>query len=92
MRVCGIAPGPIGDTEGMRRLAPTPGANDQLAAEGFLGEKDDIAFAAVFLASAAAKFISGETLVVDGGAWLMPRTLLPRDVYETQIKPARAKL
>ncbi|OWY59845.1 3-oxoacyl-ACP reductase, partial [cyanobacterium TDX16] len=32
-----------------------------------LGEPDDIASAAVFLASTAASWITGHTMVVDGG-------------------------
>ena len=35
-----------------------------------LGEPDDIANAAMFLASDAASWITGTTLVVDGGALL----------------------
>lgn len=35
-----------------------------------LGEPDDIAYAMLFLASAGAKYITGQTLVVDGGRTL----------------------
>jgi 2,4-dienoyl-CoA reductase [(3E)-enoyl-CoA-producing], peroxisomal len=69
IRVCGIAPGPIGDTEGMRRLAPgdlTAKMTAQIPA-GRFGLVDEIAAAAVFLRSPAAAYISGHTLVVDGG-------------------------
>jgi peroxisomal 2,4-dienoyl-CoA reductase len=69
IRVCGIAPGPIGDTEGMRRLAPGDmGAKitSQIPA-GRFGFIDEIAAAAVFLRSDAAAYITGHTLVVDGG-------------------------
>jgi citronellol/citronellal dehydrogenase len=44
-----------------------------------LGDGHDIAEACAYLASPAARFITGETLVVDGGGrfwgetWLMPR-------------------
>ena len=34
---------------------------------GRLGEADDIAGAAVFLASAAGRYVNGETIVIDGG-------------------------
>jgi peroxisomal 2,4-dienoyl-CoA reductase len=67
--VCGIAPGPIAETEGVRRLAPG-GATAQIAAAipaGRFGGIDEIAAAAVFLRSAAARYITGHTLVVDGG-------------------------
>jgi NAD(P)-dependent dehydrogenase (short-subunit alcohol dehydrogenase family) len=37
---------------------------------GRVGTVDDIAWAAVFLMSPAASFVSGATLVVDGGRWL----------------------
>lgn len=36
-----------------------------------LGDADDIAGAAVFLASAAGRYVNGETLVVDGGLTIM---------------------
>ena len=69
VRVCGIAPGPIGDTEGMRRLAPGE-ATKSMAAQipaGRFGTIDEIAAAAVFLRSPAAAYISGHVMVVDGG-------------------------
>ncbi len=69
IRVCGIAPGPIAETEGVRRLAPggvTPQIAAAIPARRF-GAIDEIAAAAVFLRSAAADYITGHTLVVDGG-------------------------
>ncbi len=69
VRVNSIAPGPIGDTEGMRRLAPPDVAN--LAARtiplGRFGTIDEIAAMAVFLRSSAAAYITGAIFVVDGG-------------------------
>jgi len=67
--VCGIAPGPIGETEGVRRLAPG-GVTDRMKAAipaGRFGGIDEIAAAAVFLRSPAAAYITGHILVVDGG-------------------------
>ncbi len=78
IRVNGIAPGPIADTEGMKRLVPEP-IKDKLEKRIPLqrfGLIKDIENAAVFLCSDAASFISGETLVVDGGQWLASNPLL----------------
>jgi peroxisomal 2,4-dienoyl-CoA reductase len=72
IRVNGIAPGPIEDTEGARRLL-VGDARERLVARtplGRLGRIEDVARAAVFLCSDGAAFISGHTLVVDGGLWL----------------------
>ncbi len=69
IRVCGIAPGPIAETEGMKRLAPgelTQKMTAQIPA-GRFGGIDEIAAAAVFLRSPAAAYVTGHTLVVDGG-------------------------
>ena len=68
IRVNGIAPGPIAETEGMRRLAGS--AADKAKASvplGRFGAIEEIAAAAVFLRSNAAAYITGTTLVVDGG-------------------------
>ena len=75
IRVNGIAPGPIEDTEGMKRLVPEP-IREKLKKNvpvGRLGRIVDIETAAVFLCSEAASFINGEILVVDGGQWLAGR-------------------
>jgi peroxisomal 2,4-dienoyl-CoA reductase len=78
IRVNGIAPGPVEDTEGVRRLL-VGSARERLAARtplGRLGRIDDVASAAVFLCSDAAAFINGHTLVVDGGLWLASSRML----------------
>ena len=62
VRVCGIAPGSV---------AVEPGQESRRAAETLLeriGTPEDIADAVVFLA--AADFVTGTTLVVDGGRLL----------------------
>ncbi len=72
IRVNAIAPGPIDDTEGMTRLAP-PDMKAKFEAAVPLkrfGTVEDIANAAVFLASDAASYVHGAIFVVDGGAWL----------------------
>lgn len=77
IRVNGIAPGPIEDTEGMKRLVPEP-VKEKLRRNiplGRFGRIKDIETAAVFLCSDAASFINGEVLVVDGGQWLSNRVV-----------------
>jgi peroxisomal 2,4-dienoyl-CoA reductase len=78
IRVNAIAPGPIGDTEGMKRLVPEP-IKEKLKQRiplGRFGMIADIENAAVFLCSNAANFINGAVLVVDGGHWLAANRLL----------------
>lgn len=78
IRACGIAPGPIGDTEGMRRLAPGEMAKKamQYIPAGRFGAVDEIAAAAVYLRSAAAAYVTGHVLVVDGGHCIATPSLL----------------
>lgn len=70
VRVNSIVPGPIADTEGMARLAPTP-ALEALVADsvplGRYGRKQDIANACLWLASPLAAYVTGVVLPVDGG-------------------------
>ena len=72
IRVNGIAPGPVADTEGVRRLlvGPSKARAESMTPLGRLGKIQDISDAALFLCSEAAAFITGVTLVVDGGLWL----------------------
>jgi NAD(P)-dependent dehydrogenase (short-subunit alcohol dehydrogenase family) len=74
VRVNAISPGPIGDTEGMRRLTPTPELEAAYTATiplGMYGEKRDIAELAVFLCSEGARYITGAILNCDGGSSLI---------------------
>jgi peroxisomal 2,4-dienoyl-CoA reductase len=72
IRVNAIAPGPIGDTEGMKRLVPEPIKEKlkQTIPLGRFGLIEDIEAAAIFLCSDAASYINGAIIVVDGGHWL----------------------
>ncbi len=77
IRVNGIAPGPIEDTEGMKRLLPEE-LKEKITKKipiGRFGRIADIENAALFLTSDAASYINGVTLVVDGGQWLLGTSL-----------------
>ncbi len=75
IRVNAVAPGPIADTEGMRRLAPQDSdASDRMQRTlpvGRWGRVDEVVDAVLYLVSPAADFITGTTLVVDGGQSLV---------------------
>jgi len=74
VRVNSIIPGPIADTEGMARLAPTPEAMEKSAKNTpmqRLGTKDEIADLALFLTSDAAAYITGTIIPCDGGLCLL---------------------
>ena len=73
IRVNAIAPGPIDKTGGAEQLWPTPEAAQGLKENiplGRFGEPEEVAHAAAYLVSDYAGFITGECLVIDGGAWL----------------------
>lgn len=68
-----IVPGPIEDTEGMRRLSPTgeeaPSSDNfkKSIPLGRYGTVDEIGHMAVFLASPLAAYVTGSVTIVDGG-------------------------
>lgn len=73
IRINSIIPGPIGDTEGVARLAPSPEALATMAASiplGRFGTTADVANMALFLASPLAAFVTGALIPVDGGSSL----------------------
>jgi peroxisomal 2,4-dienoyl-CoA reductase len=84
IRVCGIAPGPIGDTEGVARLIPPPvrEAMLKMIPVGRFGTTEDIGLTAVYLASAAGSYVSGTTLVVDGANWATKPPFVPKEMVK----------
>lgn len=71
VRVNGISPGPIADTEGMKRLAPDAASREAHYARIAMkrwGKVDEVAESAVFLCSPAAGYITGTILDCDGGS------------------------
>jgi peroxisomal 2,4-dienoyl-CoA reductase len=81
VRVNGVAPGPVDGTEGVRRLT-SEASRRRIAEECPLGRMatiDEISQAALFLCSDAASFVTGVTLVVDGGLWLRSTRILGED-------------
>jgi NAD(P)-dependent dehydrogenase (short-subunit alcohol dehydrogenase family) len=65
-----VTPGPVDDTEGMRRLAPTEEIRNRIAGSIPLrrfATKDEIADLALFLSTDAAAYVTGAVFVCDGG-------------------------
>jgi NAD(P)-dependent dehydrogenase (short-subunit alcohol dehydrogenase family) len=72
VRVNALAPGLV-RTELSRRLwEPSGEAVAHRLPMGRIGEPEDVAKCALFLASEASSFITGQILVVDGGASVLP--------------------
>lgn len=71
VRVNAISPGPIGGTEGMRRLSPQSVEGQAMVRHavplGRLGTQQDISNPAMFLSSEAASYITGAIISCDGG-------------------------
>ncbi len=70
VRVNSVVPGPIENTEGMKRLAPSNLAIEKTKASvplHRLGTVDDIGAACAFLSSPYASYITGVVFPVDGG-------------------------
>ncbi len=70
IRVNAIAPGPVEDTEGMRRLTPSEEIKEKVAAVIPLrryARKEEIADLALFLVTPASAYLTGAVLVCDGG-------------------------
>ncbi|KAK1588916.1 hypothetical protein Q3G72_028573 [Acer saccharum] len=84
IRVNGIAPGPISGTPGMSKLAPDEIDNKSREYMPLykLGDKWDIAMAALYLACDSGKYVNGTTLIVDGGLWLSRPRHLPKEAIK----------
>jgi len=70
IRVNSVVPGPIAGTEGMQRLAPTPGIQKAITDSvplGRMGTPSDIANTVMFLSSPLAEYVTGAVIPVDGG-------------------------
>ena len=66
-----MIPGPIAETEGMARLAPTEEARAAVRRTvplGRFGTKQEVADLVMFLASPLAAYITGAVIPVDGGS------------------------
>jgi 2,4-dienoyl-CoA reductase [(3E)-enoyl-CoA-producing], peroxisomal len=81
VRVNGLAPGPVEGTEGVRRLTTdaTRKSIEKLCPLGRMATIDEVSTAALFLCSDASAFVTGVTLVIDGGLWLRSGRALAAD-------------
>jgi NAD(P)-dependent dehydrogenase (short-subunit alcohol dehydrogenase family) len=73
IRVNAVAPGPIESPGAARQLWNTPEAVQcitDMVPLGRWGQPKEVADAVAFLVSEHAGYITGETLTIDGGAWL----------------------
>lgn len=71
IRVNAIAPGWIASAMTEKAFASDPARKDKVLSRtpmGHMGEPNDIGWAAVYLSSPAAKFVTGTVLPIDGGA------------------------
>jgi 7-alpha-hydroxysteroid dehydrogenase len=78
IRVNGIAPGAIEtpSTVFITQNEEVYNATVRWIPQGRLGQPDDIALAALYLASSAAGFVSGKVIEVDGGMAALPGTAI----------------
>jgi 3-oxoacyl-[acyl-carrier protein] reductase len=78
VRCNGVAPGII-ETPGLSATVSDEAARALLAAQliGRPGHPEDIAAAVLFLASEASSFMTGQTLVVDGGMTVFVPVMSP---------------
>lgn len=89
LRVNSVVPGPIEDTEGMRRLAPTEAARRAVMESvpmGRYGRASEIADCCMWLASPAAAYVTGAVIPVDGG-WALGGAQAMGQGFEQLAKP-----
>ncbi|CAM6104524.1 unnamed protein product [Calypogeia fissa] len=95
IRVNSIAPGPIDETPGMDKLAKKAGPSGESFSNiplGKMGEKWDVAMAAIFLASDAGKYVTGAALAVDGGSWFgQPRHVSKEAVRQFSLEYEKSR-
>jgi len=85
IRVNSVVPGPIENTEGFRRMAPTPEIKAQRLATIPLrraAKSDEVAALCLFLASERASYITGAVIPIAGGATLS----VPADLLHDALK------
>jgi NAD(P)-dependent dehydrogenase (short-subunit alcohol dehydrogenase family) len=90
IRINSIVPGPIADTEGLKRLAPTDDTLNAMAQRvplKRLGRLEDISRMAMLLASDWGSYITGAIIPVDGGLALTG----PRDFTAAAAASKREK-
>ena len=73
IRVNAVAPGPIAETEGMTRLAPgdVQSLLDKRVPMRRAGTIEEVCEAVTYLVSPAASYVTGATLLIDGGMSLI---------------------
>ena len=73
IRINAISPGPVDTEETRARLWPTEEIREQLLRRiplGRFGKPEEIAHACAYLVSDYAAYVTGDVLILDGGAWL----------------------
>jgi len=88
IRVNAICPGIIvGDPERMQANPQEHWAATETQVVGRYGRPDDVAWAAVFLASDESTFVTGASLVVDGGLTIQSPEALVRPAFRRKWRP-----